>query len=345
MPAGDYNGGFSGLIPLFDASGHLIVNYARNPKSFPVNNYTQMTNCPVGRGAYLRFDPISAHRIPPNMKWAFGTPRPAGHTNQQAFSQQNFVTERFQASTTLDKFGVDVASFDVQKMHTERLAEQVMLNRTRVTNVVMTTTGNYPTANVINTGTTIAGAPLDQGTTANPILFNALMAASKLIQDGTGVVKVGDLCVLMNDNTARRLARTREIREYVMQQEGAVGMIKMEKGFTLAGRYMLPDMLYRFCIFVEDARFTTSHPDAVSVTLSPTFPDDTMVVFLREGNDLEKGWNVGGFTSFTQFVYEDMVAEANVLPFDRVVQFAVTDQFTCEMTAPPTAVLYTNIWS
>lgn len=345
MAAGDYNGGFSGLIPLFDASGHLIVNYARNPKSFAINNYTVMTNCPVGRGAYLRFDAISAHRINANMKWAFGEPRPAGATNQQAFSQQNFVTERFQASVTLDKFGVDVASFDVQKMHTERLAEQLMLNRTRVCNTVQTTAANYAASHVVDTGTTIAGGPLDSGTTADPKLLNALLAASKIIQDDTGVVKVGDLCVLMNDNTARKLVKSREIREYVMQSADADKMISMPKGYTLAGRYLLPETLYRFNIFVEDARFTSSAPDAVGAVLGPTFPDGTLVVFLREGNDLEKTWNAGGYSSFTQFVYEDMVAEANILPYERVVQFAVTDQFTCEFTAPSTAVLYTNIFA
>lgn len=345
MAAGDYNGGFSGLIPLFDASGHLIVSYARNPKSFPVNNYTSMQTCPVGRGAYLRLEPLSAHRLKADNKWAFGSPRPAGYENQQAFSQQNFITQRYTFATTLDKFGVDVASFEVQKTHTERLAEQAMLNRTLIVNTVMTTNALYPTANVVDTGTTIAGGPLDQGTTANPLLYKALIAASKVIQDATGVVKIGDLSVLMNDNTARKLSLSREIREYVMQSTEAPKMITMEKGtYSLAGSYLLPDLLYRFNVYVEDSRYTVTAPDALGAVLSPTFPDNTMVVFLRKGG-LEKTYNAADFSSFTQFVYEDMVAEANVLPFDRIVQFAVTDQFTCEMTAPPTAVLYTNIFS
>lgn len=345
MAAGDYNGGFSGLIPLFDASGHLIVSYSRNPKSFPINNYTAMQVCPGGRGAYLRFDPLSAHRIKPDNKWAFGVPRPSGYENQLAFSQQNFVTERYSFHTTLDKFGVDVASFDVQKMHTERLAEQAMISRTKITNTVMTTSALYPATHVVDTGTTIAGAPLDQGTTANPLLYKALLAAAKLIQDDTGRVKIGDLSVLINDNTARKLSLTREIREYMMQQADSAKMLEMPKtGYSLAGSYMLPDFLYRFKIYVEDTRYTSNTPDAVGDVLSPTFPDNTMVVFLREG-DLEKSYGASGYTSFTQFIFEDLVAEANVLPYERIVQFAVTDQYTCEMTAPPTAVLYTNIFS
>jgi len=345
MP-GQMPNGVNTLIPLFEASGHLQIQYSRNPKSLKLNMYTAQIAAPQARGAYLEFNPNDTIRKQSSNKWAYGTPARAGFDNQQGFEQKNFFCERYEFPTTLDKFSVDIGNFDVQKIHSQKLALQAGINRTQVVLASIVSSGNYPAANV-STATTLAGGFLDGGTTSDPRIFKALTKAAYQIQiatggrAGTAGAKFG---VLMSVNTALRLAYSREIREYVMQNPESLKLVTGEnENFMDSASYMLPNKLYKFDTVVEDSFINEGNPDSALDLNSPQMPDNVLIVYVRTGG-FNKEYGEADFSTFTQFVHEDMTVEMKTDDWDRLVYLRVVDNFDFKITSPKSGFYISNVY-
>lgn len=346
MPAGQTPGGMNTIIPLFDVSGQLKIEFSRNPKSYPLNRYTAQINSSIPRGAYAYFNPNEHVRQRQTSKWAYGQPMPTGYDNLLRFEQKNFVCERYAFPATLDMEATNWSSFDVRAMHAKKLAQQAMINRTAVVLGTITTTSNYPSANVV-TATVAGGGFLSGGTTADPRILNALTYASNLIMSATGGragLAGARFGVLMNHNTAVALSRTREIREYVMQQANSPGMITGASELMDATAYMLPPRLYKFDVVVEDTFRNTGNPDSALDLNLPVFPDNTLIVYVVDGG-FEKSYGDQSFSTFTQFVYEDMTTESAEDAWNRLIHLKVVDNFDFKITSPVTGVVITNIFS
>lgn len=346
MP-GQMPNGVNTLIPLFEASGHLQIQYSRNPKSLRLNTYTAQIAAPSARGAYLEFNPNDAIRKQSRAKWAYGTPAAAGFENQQGFEQKNFFCERYQFPTTLDKFAVDIANFDVQKIHSSKLALQAGINRTEVALAAITNTANYPAANVA-TATSLAGGFLDGGTTADPRIFKALTGAAKQIQIATGGragVAGAKFGVLMSINTALRLSYSREIREYVMQNPESLKLVTGDnEEYMDSASYMLPNKLYKFETVVEDSFINTGNPDSALDLNTSQMPDNVMVVYVRT-KGFNKEYGEADFSTFTQFVHEDMTVEMKTDDWDRMIYLRVVDNFDFKITSNRSGFVITNVYA
>lgn len=346
MPVGQFANGLNTLIPLFEASGHLQVKFSRNPKSFRLNDYTVQVAAPQARGTYLEFNPNDTIRKKSKAKWAYGTPAPVSFDNQQGFEPKNFFCERFQFDVPLDKFSVDLGSFDVQKVHSEKLAVQAMINRTEVALTKITNTSNYPSSNVA-TATDLAGGFLDQGTTADPRMFKALTQAQQRINKATGgrAGAPGARCgVLMSPNTALRLSVSREIREYVMQNAESLKLVTGDNdSFLSSASYMLPDNLYKFKTVVEDSYVNTGNDGSTADENVPQMPDNVLIVFIQTAG-WNKSYGEADFSTFTQFVHEDMTVEAKTEEWDRLIYLRVVDNFDFQITSPKSGFVITNVY-
>lgn len=281
-------------------------------------------------------------------KWSPGTPSPTGYTNLQGSEQRSFVCERYAFVSTLDQLGIDVASWDVQKVHTKRLALQAMINRTAVVLGIITNTANYPAANVVTATAASASGFLDGGTTADPRILTAFQYCMLLIQTSTGGragMAGAQFGALMSPDTARRLARSREIREYPMQQVGSPGLITgKDRELMSAAKYGLPEVLYGVDIVVEDTFQNVGNDASAADVNAAIMPNNTIIFFVREGG-FNKEYGDQSFSSFTQFVYEDMTAEALVNTWDRLTALRVVDFFDFKITSPVSVAVITNCFS
>lgn len=338
-------GGMNTIIPLSEVSGHLQVAFGRNPKSYPLNLYTSMQSCPLPRGAYTYFNPLDFVRTRRDMTWAIGQPRPDGGLNHQGFTQKNFECVRYSEQTRLDNVSIDVSSFNITKLYGERIARQIMLNRTNLACNKLTNSANYPASNVV-TFSSLGGGFANAGTTSTPYLFKALTQAAQLIFQQTGRVGLGELTFVCNAKSAILLAASREIREYVMQAPDSAKMISMEGNDQLysTSSYLLPPKLYRFNVVVEDSWVNVGQPESTNDTLTPCFPDNVGLVLLREG-DLMKDFGDSGYSTATQFVYKDFDTIVQKDEYNQLTYMAVTDYWTLELTAPVTGVILTNLFS
>lgn len=332
-------------VPFLELSGNLKVKFGRNPNSVraKLNAYTKQQVVSGVRGNYLYFDPAYIGRLPREARWGYNTNRPDNINDGQTFQVADFYCERYSYKDSLDLTVEKLANFEIQKIVTESIALNAMINRTVIALGVINTTSNYPATNVV-TATTAGGGFADTGTTANPVLLKIFNYGRNLIQLATaGAFEGGEFGALFNPNTARKLMQTREIREYLMQQGGSIGLITGKDSPAWSGEG-LPPYLYNTKIVVENCQKNTNNPGAASDVQTYAFPDNQMILFLREG-DLEQPEGSPTFSTWTQFVYEDMSVEAYTDQENRRLKFYVTDNFVVKVTAGVCAVIITNLFS
>lgn len=337
-------GSYGSFIPLFEASGKLHIQFTRNPDSYPLNKYSGMQVVPQPRGNYLYLPPEDATRVRLDYEWPLNQPRPKNNGGLPQFEVREFSTKRYSTDTALSTHNLEWTNWDLQNTIVGRLARQLAVNRTIKTIEVMTTTANYPSANV-TTSAAILGSGngvVYSGTTADPRFFKILQRASRTIlaaTDGT-VGRMEDLTVVMSYNTASKLAESREIREYLMQSPFASGMITGDaNGLMERGNAGLPAKLYKSNIVVEDTFANVGNPDRTSDVSTIRFNDDYLWIGVRSG-DLTKEYNSGGtFDTLTQFVYQDMQAGTFIDDYNKLSMFTVEDWFDVKVTAGVTGYI------
>lgn len=333
------------VIPLLELSGSLKVGYGRNLER-TVNRYSKVTPVKGRVGTYLRFNPKDAPRLTTRTQksnWPLGTPRPINSTNGVGFETLPFRTNRDTETVPLDKTVIDTASFPIMKTHSAALAQKIHTRLAYNVCAELTNTANFDATHVA-TATALAGGVLSGGTTADPRIKNAFDAAARVIQKDTfGAVNWTNLSVLMNPTTAQKLSSTREIREYVMQQASSADYINMKSG-EARGVFGLPSVLYGYKVVVEDVWYNGANRGSASEEASPVFPDNTIVVFLNEG-DLEVPEGATSFATCHRFVYEEYTMESKTDDWDRMVLMACTMDYDVQIVAPPTGFIITNVFS
>jgi hypothetical protein len=343
-----YPGGNDTYVPTLELSGNLMVSFSRNVKRYPVTRYAGITPVKQPRGAYLLFNPSDAIRmnnLPQGLEWAPGTLGPVGFANTLGFQQQTYLTKRYSEAIMLDQRSIDIANWPIMKSHTEGLAQKMMTHRAYQVCTKMTTAGNYPSGNVFASGTAAGGGPLDAGTTSNPYIYNTFSNVVLLIQALTGGrIKRGDIFALGNAKTFTRMSRSREIREYLMQNPEAFRMIQQKKGDGWSENYGLPQELYTTTTICEDMFFNTNNRGAATDTNSPVFPDGTLFFGVRE-QDLESAEGAANYSTIQVFIYEDMNVETFTDQEHRYTKLRTTDEFDVQVAAPITGVIVQNVFT
>ena len=81
-----YPSGFNTFVPSFEASGHLVVAFSREPKDFPLNQWISLTPVKKSVGYFLRITPeVAARVINTDLRefiWSDGDDSPDGIINQ-----------------------------------------------------------------------------------------------------------------------------------------------------------------------------------------------------------------------------------------------------------------------
>jgi hypothetical protein len=346
-----YPGGANTIVPLFELSGNLTVAFGRNQKDFAVNRYSRIQSVKAPIGNFLKFNPHDLARLtglptdPASAQgpsWARGTPPPTGFDKTLSFETVPFRTERFAFPITLDKTAVDIASFPVMKTHTAAIGQRAMTHRAWRVSQTLVNTSNYAASHTATAQALNGSGPLSGGTTADPRIMNALNTAARTImQDTYGAVRYGQLSILMNHNTALKLAATREIREYVMQQEGSYKQVTMDGQFN--GVYGLPSKLYNYNVVVEDAFYNPYNRGNASEGGTVVFPDNKIVMFVADG-DLEVPEGATSFCTCHSFMFEEFNLETKDDDWDRILYMRGVMDYDVQIVAPATGFVITEVF-
>jgi hypothetical protein len=326
-----------------EASGKLVVDFARDPKKFAVNNYVQVQPVDKVAGYYLQVTVEEAGRILDanlnNFLWYDGDPAPEGNEGLESHEWKPFACQRRSFPVRLGDLMVSQASWDILAQYGSIKARQAMTARTQLVLTAALTSGNWDATHRIDvTAVTGASGNWPQSTTARQDIKRSLETAMELILDDTlSGVEQSDMRLVISSALAMELSMTQEITDYIKGSPAALAQIKGE----LAGRntmYGLPDELYGFQLHVEKTRKVTSAKGATRA-VSQILPKANALLISRPGG-LESVAGAPSFSTLVIFAHEEMSLETKRDDDNRRTKVRVTENLDARVLAPASGVLF-----
>ena len=301
------------FVPSHEASGSLLVGFSRNVDDFPVNKYIQIFPSTKMIGLYASYTSRNAARIISNTDaehvWADGDACPPGLNNLESFQFVPYVTQRRVYSFTLGELTVDQMSFDLLMTNSRDMAQQSMTARTMlVQNGLQGAAWGANTA-AVNGGILSAGQNWrtgnnGEGTNQGPNIKLSLQYGQQTINLATiGVVKPRDLTLVVNPDTAQKMAASTEIQDYIKQSPVALAQLRGDVP-SQNGVWGLPDTLYGVNVVVEDAVRVSSRKGAGTDSLGYVMPNGIAFLLARPGK-LEGLAGSRSFSTVQLFFFQD----------------------------------------
>lgn len=350
-----FPGALNGYIPNWAASGRLAVAFSRNVKTFPWLKAIQMVESPKNQGYYLKLTAQEAARVVQHQDyaWGWGQERPQHPEGLESFNFLPFIAQRQDYGFNLDDDTERQSEWDVAEEHAKIHAAKAMTDRSIKIIEVATNTANWQTSadpdlssNHTASATAFVGGQLDLGTSTSPYIKKFIDKASVLIQlDTLGTVAADQMHMIMNPNTARLLAESAEIHDYLKGSPDA--MHEIRTGSTPNARYGpgLPSTIYGMDIVVDNTVRVTSRKGAATLTKAFAFPDQTIAIFSRPG-ELEGVYGTPSWSTLTWFWYRDeMTLERFKDAENRRTKFHVVDTGVPVLTSPLAGYLLTSATS
>jgi hypothetical protein len=342
-------GQYNAYVPSHEATGKMVVDYARNEKRFTVNKWTKTVKVDKTHGLY-RLEDFSqrsyiADTNGKNALWPDGQVAPTFRDNVMAGEWKNYFCQRYALGWTLGDMSIDQASWDLVAQHSSMVAQQHMILRTVQAAAIAQNSSNYAAANVLDVGAGGAGntGRWDVSTTARTDIKRSIDAGVTALLDATyAAIELDDLYLVMNDETARKISVTQEIVDYIKGSPDAMAYIKGEMVKNNPNfNFNLPPKLYGVNLVIDDTRYTSA---ARRATRSATraLNSDKPFLIARPGG-LEGLAGAPNFSFLTNFVYEEMNVETMKDKNNRLTSGRVVDTRAFEVTAQQAGVLFNDV--
>ena len=321
-----YPGSVDTYVPSLSAD--LVIEFSRNPDKFPLVQYCDYRIVDKMRGYYVRMLNDTQVRIIDDTDniWADGSDSPiwTDGTDPFTFPQYNCVRRR--QPKRIGHLAIDQAGWDIVDQASRFEAMQLMTKRVRRIHETLTTSANwsYGLNNAQSnyaTATTAGGGVWGSATSTNPYITKSLAYAQIAIEQATyGVVRAGDLHLVLNPNTAKVVRESQEFIDFMKQQAQSVQIWTAEsEQFRLYG---LPDFLMGLHVIVDNTVYNSAAPGA-SASLAFTLPDN-YAVLMSKPRAISPAAS-SSFSTFSAFLYEDMKVEVFSDPEQRRVNLYVTE--------------------
>lgn len=350
-------GGSNPFIPTYDgeATGNLVMEYSRNPKSFPLLQYSELRPVTLSRGYYLRIEPQNAARVMTTdgheFAWPPSADRPTGTDNQARFQFASYFCQRRAFSVRLDNRAVQMSAWPVAETELREKAQQAMTQRTvkaaAVLNAAYTGTAQTSTVAAI-TGN--AAFTWDKGNVTTPYIKISLQNAAIQINKATlGVINPQDLVLVISPDTAVAMAQSGEIQAMLSNSVYAYPLLTGTLPGQVQRNWSLPPMLYDFRIAVENTVQITSQRGASTTVYQYAIPKGTAYLLTRRENEMvnpsilkvEKGTTkmtdeemqaVPVYSTLVGFFKEELTTESRVDPWNRILDISISTDFDYQVT-------------
>ena len=340
-------GGNSTFVPSHEASGSLMIDYARNVKKFALNQYTQVKKVDKSIFYYAKMNFDEHGRIDSSTNldnlWNDGENAPGGRAGQKEHDYLAGTTRRYVYPFTLGDKAVEQATWDIVASHAAAQAQKAMTARTMLAIAPVLTTGNHLSNHVVdisslsgNTGTWAASTSNRQD-----IKRSLNHAREQMIIDSLGAIEPDDVYLVINPTLARQLTESQEIVEYLKSSPEAYAQVRGElRDSNQNVAFGLPNKLYGVNVIVEKTVRVTSKRRATSAK-SYVLPTATPFMVVRPGS-LEATYGGPNFSAITGFMYEEMTTETKRDKDNRRTSGRVVEDYTYILTAPEGAVMFQN---
>lgn len=336
------------VVPNLEATNRLIVDFARNLNEFPVLRYTQIMPVKTITGLFIRMTVEEAGRILTSdlseFVWPDAQDAPTGLDNTESFQFETYRAERYVFTAAIGERTQEAAQWDITNQQANIKARQAMTARTQMAVNRIFNTSAYPASHVIDVNATF-GARWNQATTSNLVIRKSLNAAVQRILDDTlGAVRPKDLILLMSDNVARAIAESGEFADYLKGSPDALGALRYQfkDDSTLPNAFGLPKRLYGLEVVVDDTRKVTTKKKSAAPTVEPVLPSNMAAVISRVGA-LEAVYSPVAFSTCMFFIKDEMKVETVYDQINKRTLIRVIEDYDCQLIAPATGVLLTNV--
>ena|GEM_PF-1484654 len=350
-------GPYSGYIPGYDpsANARLLVEYARNPKKFQLNQYITIQPVTKAKGLYPKFLPSDQIRLPfadgSDKLWSDGTPSGAttNFPQGQRFTNLSYEAMRYKEEGHIGWITRDQSDFDWIKIEQNRLASIMMTLRTVIALTAAVLSTNYPTNHVSTASAFSGGGFWSSGTINSPYIKVALdNIKDRILLDSNALVEATDLRLVIAPTLASTMSRAQEIRAYLSNQSNALAVLQGSD--PKAGTdWSLPNPLYGFVPIIERSPKVTTKPsdlagDGTDGTAVYCMDTNTALVVARPGGLVSES---GGMSYSTVHLVELKGNAFRVFVQDlgelhKLVYIRVEDFFTVIVPAPETGFVVTN---
>jgi hypothetical protein len=328
-----------------DATNKMVIDFARNPKQFALNQYVQIVPVKKVAGYYLLMTVEECGRILQsdlrNFRWPDGQPAPEGSEGTESFEFKEYNTARFAYPVQLGDLTIDQASWNILAQHSSIKARQAMTARTQLVVTQATTTGNYSSSHVLDVPTVTGNSgKWSESTTARQDIKRSLFTAMETILDDTlDAVAPDDLRLVISSGLAADVSMCQEVVDYIKGSPDAYAQVRGE----LPNRnkfYGLPEKLYGFEVVVEATRKVTTKKGATTAR-SSVLGKATPFLCSRPGG-LVGVADAPNFSTHVLFAQEEMTVETLRDNPNRRTIGRVVENITAKTVAPVSGVLFQN---
>ncbi len=339
-----FPGPLNTYVPNHEATKNLTVGFTRNPDAFNLPKYCQYVETKQMTGYWLRMGHSEQVRILDDQShlWNDGDERPLFVNDHERFNFVPFITKRRIYGTTLGDLTKDQASWEIEPQHLQIASTKLMTNRTQRMITTATTSTNWTVAasgdfdlsvDHTDTATNYGGGKLDVGTSTAPYLKKAFEKVAVTIDiDTEGIVKPGEMYVLMNPYDARLIGASPEIVDFAKEE--------INTGLGPNNKFGLPSEIHGFKIIIENASRVTSQKGDTLVR-SYIIPSGTLLFVSRPGQ-LTGVYGSPSFSTLTLFHYgPDAQVETIYEPLNKRTVLGATENATEAVTAVASGFLMT----
>lgn len=344
-------GGLNTFIPTFSpATGQIQIEFTRSVNKFPLTRYSQIVPVQAMAGYYLAMDEEETARVvqTQDQLWPLGEDRPTGINSD--FDFKSFACARYQSSFHIPQETARQAQWDIVASHARIAAAKMMTHRGVRLATTITTIGSYAAdysggsysassgVGYYNNATKLMNSDLADSGDQVQKLFRT--AAEKIVQATNAAVSPSDICAVMNPTTARIIASTEGVRDYVKNYPAAFNFLQGDAQFATYG---LPSQLFGVQVVVDDTVRVTNRKGSTKAT-SFFYGDASApaIAFVSRPGGLV-GNEGPSFSSLTIFAYEDMTVETLDDPWNRRVKGSVTDNSATVMTSPLSSLYVADV--
>lgn len=331
-----------------EGSDKLVIGFSRNPKDFLLNKYIQIRDVTLRSGFFLRISTEEAGRIInanlADYVWPDGADRPQNNDGTEQFAFKTYLTERYDFPWKLGRLAVEQAAWGIVEQHEANKAQQAMTGRTVRVHQTLNDPNNWE-ADHVKDVTTIAGVqgPWDVSTVARKDIQKSInYALDVIIKSTLSVVRRRDLKLVMNPTTARAIAVTPEIVEYLKGSRFSMGQLTQDER-TQFDEFGLPPSLYGVETVIEDATKVTSRRGAATRAADYVMPDGVVYLLARPGGLVAPPGGGPSFSTVSLFMYEDMSTETFDSDKHRRQEGHVVDDYDPVVTASASGFRLTGI--
>ncbi len=320
-----YPGASDTYVP--SLSSDLVVELSRNPDRFPATQYVDYRIVNQMRGYYVKMLNDGQSRIIDDTDnvWSDGADSPITTSGTDSFTFPQFNCTRRRQPKMIGHLSIDQAGWDIVDQASRFSAQQLMTGRVRRIHETLTTSGNWSWglnngSSNYATATSAGGGTWSSASSTLPYIRKSLAYAQIAITQATyGAVTAGDLYLVFNPNVAKTVALSGEFLDFVKQNPTAIAIWENQPQFRLYG---IPENLMGLRVIVDDTTYNSANPGAAA-SLAFTLSDSYAIIMSKPRAITTAA--ASSYSTFSAFLYEDMVVELYDEPENRRVKLFVTE--------------------